>query len=69
MVLAESVQTYPLLLHLAGMALVFRRLWHVYGISQTLKPFTIRVAGTGITFTVIGVLALACLNGTLRIGL
>lgn len=59
--LAESLAAPGLLLHAAGVAMVFARAVHAYGVSNEPENFSFRVAGMVTTFTVIGALALACI--------
>lgn len=63
--LAESLGTDARLLHLLGIALVAGRLSHAFGMSQDREIFAYRVAGIGITFTVMMIAAAACLYGAL----
>lgn len=63
--LAESLSTYPLLLHAMGIVLLGGRLSHAYGVSQPAEVFRFRVTGMACTFTVMLVAALACLFGSL----
>lgn len=60
--LAESLAAPPWLLHAAGIALLGARAAHAYGVSQTPENFRFRVGGMGTTFTVIGILSVACLS-------
>jgi uncharacterized protein len=66
MALAESTGVHHWLLHAAGGALIAGRLSHAYGVSQTTENFRFRVTGMALTFTVLGVLAVACLVQQLR---
>jgi uncharacterized protein len=66
MALAESLQTWPWLLHLLGLALLTGRVSHAYGVSQPRETFTFRVFGMAATLSVIGAAAAACLLGSLR---
>jgi uncharacterized membrane protein YecN with MAPEG domain len=66
MALAESLQTWPWLLHLLGLALLTGRVSHAYGVSQPRETFTFRVFGMAATLSVIGAAAAACLLGALR---
>lgn len=59
--LAESLAAPALLLHAAGIAMVFARAIHAYGVSSEPENFRFRVTGMVTTFTVIGVLALICI--------
>ncbi len=61
MALAESLLASGVLLHALGAALIAGRLLHAAGVSQTRENLTLRVAGMSLTFTVIGVAALACI--------
>jgi uncharacterized protein len=61
MALAESTGVHTLLLHAAGVALIAGRLSHAFGVSQDVENFTFRVTGMVLTFTVLGVMAAACL--------
>ncbi len=62
---AESLGTAPWLVHGLGIALIIGRVSHAYGLSRTPEVFKFRVRGMVITFTVIGIAALACLYGSL----
>lgn len=66
MALAESTGVHSLLLHATGVALMIGRLSHAFGVSQQEENFTFRVTGMAITFTVLAVLAIACLFQQLR---
>lgn len=59
--LAESLGTNRWLLHASGIALVAARLVHAAGVSQMKGNFALRTAGMAGTFTVLAVLAVACL--------
>jgi uncharacterized protein len=59
--LAESTGVHPLLLHASGMALIIGRLSHAFGVSQINENLRFRITGMALTFTVLGVLAVACL--------
>jgi uncharacterized protein len=61
MTLAESTGTPTILIHAAGIALIVGRLAHAFGVSQTPENFKFRVTGMALTFTVLVVLAAACL--------
>lgn len=63
MALAESLDTWPWLLHLLGVALLAGRLLHAYGVSQPKENFAFRVGGMMATFTMIGAAAAACILG------
>jgi uncharacterized protein len=65
--LAENLQSPVWLLHASGALLVFGRIIHATGISQTPEPMKLRVAGTVCTFTVLGVLAVVCLWAAVRV--
>ena len=64
MALAESLQTWPWLLHLLGLVLLTGRLSHAYGVSQSKETYAFRVFGMAATLTVIGVAAAACVFGS-----
>jgi uncharacterized membrane protein YecN with MAPEG domain len=66
MALAESLQTWPWLLHLLGLVLLMGRLSHAYGVSQPRENFSFRVFGMEATLSVIGAAAAACLFGSLQ---
>jgi len=59
--LAESLAAPALLLHASGIATVFARAVHAYGVSNEPENFHFRVTGMVTTFTVIGALALTCI--------
>ena len=54
--LSESLTAPPLLLHLCGSALLLGRIVHAAGVSRAPEDFRLRVAGSALTLTVIGVL-------------
>ncbi|MEN3800226.1 MAPEG family protein [Aeromonas veronii] len=56
----ETGSHAPWLVHLLGIALLLGRLCHAFGMSRTPENFRYRVAGMGLTFTVI-LLSAACL--------
>jgi uncharacterized protein len=64
--LAESTGAPAWLLHASGVALIIGRLSHAFGVSQHTENFRFRVTGMALTFTVLGVLAAACLWQQLR---
>jgi uncharacterized membrane protein YecN with MAPEG domain len=66
MALAESLQTWPWLLHLLGLVLLTGRLSHAYGVSQSKETYSFRVFGMAATLNVIGAAAVACLFGSLQ---
>jgi uncharacterized protein len=66
MALAESTDVHAWLLHGTGIALIIARLSHAFGVSQTPENFKFRVTGMALTFTVLGMLAVACLWQQLR---
>jgi uncharacterized membrane protein YecN with MAPEG domain len=66
MALAESTDVHAWLLHGTGIALIIARLSHAFGVSQTPENFNFRVTGMALTFTVLGMLAVACLWQQLR---
>jgi uncharacterized membrane protein YecN with MAPEG domain len=68
MLLAESLKTNPVLLHGLGIALLGGRLAHAGGMSPAKQIMPLRVAGVALTFTVLGVAALVCLAGSIRLG-
>lgn len=49
----ETGSHAPWLVHLLGSALLLGRLCHAFGMSRTPESFRYRVAGMGLTFTVI----------------
>lgn len=49
----ETSSHAPWLVHLLGSALLLGRLCHAFGMSRTPENFRYRVAGMGLTFTVI----------------
>ncbi|HHQ4464740.1 MAPEG family protein [Aeromonas veronii] len=49
----ETGNQTPWLIHLLGSALLLGRLCHAFGMSRTPENFRYRVAGIGLTFTVI----------------
>lgn len=49
----EASSQTPWLVHLLGSALLLGRLCHAFGMSRTPENFRYRVAGMGLTFTVI----------------
>jgi len=59
--LVESLAAPAILLHAAGIAMVFARAVHAYGVSTEPENFRFRVTGMVTTFTVLGVLAVACI--------
>ena len=59
--LAESVGTYPLVLHGLGLCLLAGRLFHAYGLGLSHGGGRARVLGMGLSFTVLVSAALACL--------
>ena len=61
MALAESMAPPDLVVHLAGLLLIAGRVLHAYGTSQSPPIMRYRVYGTGLTFTAIGIAAIACL--------
>ena len=61
MALAESMVPPDLVVHLAGLLLIVGRLLHAYGTSQSPPIMRYRVYGTVLTFTAIGIAAIACL--------
>ena len=61
MALAESLESYPMILHGAGVGLVIARLLHAYGVGNTPENFRFRVTGMAMTFAAIATLALTCL--------
>ena len=63
---AESLHTWPWLLHLFGIALLASRISHAYGVSQLREPFIFRTIGMVTTFAVIITAALACIAGWYR---
>jgi uncharacterized membrane protein YecN with MAPEG domain len=65
MALAESLNTWPWVLHLTGLVLLGGRLLHAYGMSQPQETFAFRVLGMTLTFSVIGAAAAACIIGAL----
>jgi hypothetical protein len=68
MALAESLGTNRWLLHASGIALVAARLVHAAGVSQMKENLALRTAGMAGTFTVLAVLAVACLAMSARRG-
>lgn len=58
--LAESLGTWPWLIHVLGLTLVAGRLSHAYGVSQYPEVFRFRVSGMAATLTVIGIAAAVC---------
>jgi uncharacterized membrane protein YecN with MAPEG domain len=56
------------LLHALGIALLAGRLAHAGGMSRAKQIMPLRVAGVSLTFGVLGVAALACLAGSIRLG-
>jgi hypothetical protein len=65
MALAESLGTWPLVIHLLGLVLLAGRLVHAYGLSQPAERFAFRVTGMTATFSVTGAAAAACIIGAL----
>jgi uncharacterized protein len=65
--LAEGLQTPQWLLYACGALLVVGRCVHAYGISQQPEPMNLRVAGMACTLTLLGVLAVACIWGAVRL--
>ena len=65
MALAESLHTWPLVMHLLGIVLLAGRLLHAYGVSQPKETFAFRVTGMAATFSVMGAAAAACIIGSL----
>ena len=61
MALAESMVPPDLVVHLAGLLLIAGRLLHAYGTSHSPPIMRYRVYGTALTFTAIGIAAIACL--------
>ena len=68
MALAESLHTWPWLLHLFGVTLVAGRLTHAYGVSQRREPFIFRTIGMVATFGVITTASLTCIAAAWRAG-
>lgn len=64
--LAESLGAQPLLLHGTGIALLAGRGCHAVGVSRDREDFRLRVAGIGLTISVIAVLAVAIATLALR---
>ena len=62
---AESVKTPAILMHCAGVVLVFSRCLHAYGVSQEPENFKYRIASMMMTLGVLSILALACVWGAL----
>ena len=63
--LAESVKSPHLVLHIMGIALVFARLSHAYGVSQPNETFKFRVFCMVTTFGILTVGSIACLVGAI----
>lgn len=60
LIMLLELQAAPaLLLHALGAALVLARLAHAIGVARDPEPFRYRIIGTALTFTTIGVAALA----------
>ena len=51
----------PLLLHALGLLLVAARAIHAYALSQTPHIMQMRVMGMVLTFTTLGIAAVACI--------
>lgn len=66
--LAESLASPAILLHAAGATFLAGRAVHAYGVSQEPERLLFRVTGMSVTFTVLAVLALACLYGAFQRG-
>lgn len=66
--LAESLNTPALVLHLLGVLLLAGRLAHAYGMSAMPEKLQLRVAGMMLTFSALGLGALACLWGAFQRG-
>ncbi len=63
MALCESLAVPALVLHAFGIVLFAGRAVHAYGVSRARENFSFRVAGMGLTLTVIGMAALSALAG------
>ncbi len=59
--LAELLKASPLLLHALGLLLVTGRAIHAYALSQTPHIMQLRVMGMVLTFTTLGIAAMACI--------
>lgn len=58
LMLIAEMSGYPRwIVHVAGVSLLVGRILHAWGVSQEPEDFRWRTAGTGATFTVLGVLA------------
>ncbi len=57
---AESLKAPVGLIHALGLALIFGRLIHAYGLSQTPQILKYRLLGMVLTITVIGLAAFVC---------
>jgi hypothetical protein len=55
--MVELLSYSPLIVHALGIILVFARLSHAYGVSQTNENFKFRIFGTATTINIIGVCA------------
>ncbi len=55
--MVELLSYSPLIVHGLGIILVFARLSHAYGVSQTNENFKFRIFGTATTINIIGVCA------------
>ena len=55
--MVEYLSYSPLIVHALGIILVFARLSHAYGVSQTNENFKFRIFGTATTINIIGVCA------------
>jgi uncharacterized membrane protein YecN with MAPEG domain len=60
MALAESMKLRPLWLNAIGIILVYGRISHAYGLSQTPHNLRLRVIGMMATFAAIAAAAVAC---------
>ena len=57
MALCESLAVPGLILHLLGITLLAGRLLHAFGVSREAENFRFRIAGMGMTLTMIGAAA------------
>jgi len=60
--LLESLKAPGMMLHALGVTLLLGRVLHAYALSQTPHIMSMRVAGMFLTFTVLGVAAMACIT-------